>query len=141
MYTNRFTLRSVQWSDVEAVADVMRDVLAADGDEMSAVTPEELTNEWKAEGFDIATDAWVVTDESGRVVGYEECVQRHEYAYFNGDGYVHPDFRGNGIGSALLHKVTERVGEMTRLAKPDLRVYIRNGMSAADQLPRGGLPP
>ena len=40
MDTNRFTLRSVQWSDVEAVADVMRDVLAADGDEMSAVTPE-----------------------------------------------------------------------------------------------------
>ena len=136
MDTNRFTLRSVQWGDLEAVADVIRDVLAADGDEMSAVTPQELENEWKAEGFDIAADAWVVTDETGRVVGCEECTHRHAYAYFNGDGYVHPDFRDNGIGSALLRKVTERASEMMQLAQPDLRVYIRNGMSAADKSAR-----
>jgi len=131
-----FTLRPVQWSDLEAVVDVIRDVLTADGDAVSAVTPEELGNQWKSAGFDLTSDAWVVTDEAGRVVGYEECVHRQAYAYFNGDGYVHPDFRGNGIGSALLHKITERASEMMQHAEPDLRIYIRNGMSAADKVAR-----
>ena len=129
---NRFTLRSPRWDDLQAITDLIHDVLVADGDEMSAVTAEELANEWKSEGFDLAKDAWVVTDEAGRVVGYEECLQRHAYAYFNGDGYVHPQFRGHGIGTALLQQVETRVREQMPLAAPDLRVYIRAGTNAAD---------
>lgn len=129
---NRFTLRSPHWDDLQAITDLIHDVLVADGDEMSAVTAEELANEWKSEGFDLEKDAWVVTDETGRVVGYEECLHRHAYAYFNGDGYVHPQFRGHGIGTALLQQVEVRVREQMPLAAPDLRVYIRAGTNAAD---------
>jgi mycothiol synthase len=131
-----FTLRPVRWSDLEAVTTVIRDVLTADGDAVSAVTSEELANHWMSEGFNYGADAWVVTNASGVVVGYEECAHRMAYAYFNGDGYVHPEYRGNGIGTALLRKVEERARQQIERAEPDLRVYIRNGMSAADTTAR-----
>jgi len=42
MDTNNFKLRTAQWSDLNAVVDLVRDVLTADGDAVSAVTPGEL---------------------------------------------------------------------------------------------------
>src|SRR6476660_9123826 len=84
------TLRPAQWSDLNAVVELVRDVLTADGDAISAVTPGELEREWKTEGFTLETDVFVVTDTNGRVVGYEEFVNRHVHAALQGDGYVHP---------------------------------------------------
>ncbi len=132
MKANNFTIRPARWDDVEAVADLIREVLIADNDEVSAVSPEELAREWQTEGFTLETDAWVAVTEAGQVVGFEEFSHRHAHAYFNGDGYVHPGFRGLGIGTELLKKVDERALSEMQLAEPDLRVYIRNGMSGAD---------
>src|SRR5262245_44937939 len=97
----RFTLRPTQWSDLEGVTDLIREVLTADGDAISAVTSAELEREWKTEGFTLETDAWVAIAHDGRIVGFEEFNHRHAHAYFNGDGYVHPNFRGLGIGTSL----------------------------------------
>jgi mycothiol synthase len=127
-----FTLRPAQWSDLEAVADLIRATLIADGDEVSAVPPEELRNEWNSEGFTLETDAWVVTTDVGQVVGFEEFVNRHAHAYFNADGYVHPEFRGNGIGAAMLRVFDERALREMALAETDLRVYVRARTNAND---------
>jgi mycothiol synthase len=136
MTSDKFIVRPAQWDDLEAVTDLIRVVLTADGDAVSAMTSQELANEWKSEGFTLATDAWVAVSKDGQVIGFEEFSHRMAHAYFNGDGYVHPDFRGLGIGTALLSKVTERAITEMKLAEPDVRVYIRNGMSAADQASR-----
>jgi len=133
MDANNLKLRTAQWSDLNAVVDLVRDVLTADGDAVSAVTPGELESEWKTEGFMLETDVFLVTTPDGRVVGYEEFVNRHAHAALQGDGYVHPDFRGLGIGTALLQALEERACKEMELAERDLRVYIINGMSAADK--------
>src|SRR4030095_5407244 len=127
-----FTVRPAQWNDLEAVTNLIREVLTADGDAVSAVTSAELEREWRTEGFTLETDAWVAVTWDGRITGFEEFNHCHAHAYFNGDGYVHPDFRGLGIGTSLLSMVTERASKEMDLAEPDLRVYIRNGMSGAD---------
>jgi mycothiol synthase len=134
--TEGLTLRPAQWSDLEPVAKLILDVLTADDDAISAVTPQELEREWRSAGFTLEKDAWVVTTDDGRVVGFEEFIHRHAHAYFNGDGYVHPEFRGLGIGTVLLQEVEERARMEMQLAEPDVRVYIRNGMSAADKSAR-----
>ncbi len=130
------TLRPAQWSDLNAVVDLVRVVLTADGDAISAVTPGELEREWKTEGFTLETDVFIVATADGYVVGYEEFVNRHAHAALQGDGYVHPDFRGLGIGTTLLRALEERACKEMELAEPDLRVYIVNGMSAADKAAR-----
>ena len=131
-----FMLRPAQWADLEPVAQLILDVCTSDGDPTIAVSPDDLKNEWKTPGFNLETDAWVVTTSDGRVVGYEEFVNRHAHASLQGDGYVHPDFMGNGIGTAMLHALEERAQKEMELADSDLRVFLRNGMAVGDDVSR-----
>jgi mycothiol synthase len=132
MAGNGFTIRPAQWSDLEPVAGLIRDFLLSIDDAVMAVTPGELEREWKSEGFNLETDAWVAVIPDGRVVGFEEFVNRNAHAALQGDGYVHPDFLGMGIGTALLRKVEERSCKEMELAAPEARVYILNGIAGRD---------
>jgi mycothiol synthase len=128
------SLRPAQWADVDAVAKLILDVCTHDGDPTVAVTPQELAREWKNPGFVLETDAFVVETSDGRIVGYEEFVNRHVHAFLGGDGYVHPDFLGRCIGTTLLRALEARAREEMKLADPDLRVFIRNGMATGDKI-------
>jgi mycothiol synthase len=129
---NGFTLRPAQWPDLEAVTRLIYDVVAVDGDEVLAVTPDELRVEWETPGFDLARDAWVVTAPDGRVVGFEEFNARDGHFSLQGDGYVHPDFMALGVGTALMRALETRAREEIPLAEADLRVFIRNGMAMSE---------
>lgn len=128
------SLRPAQWADVEAVAKLILDVCTYDGDPTVAVTPQELAREWKNPGFVLETDAFVVETSDGQIVGYEEFVNNHAHADLTGDGYVHPDFLGRGIGTALLRSLEARALEELKLAEPEMRVFIRNGMAIGDKV-------
>ena len=131
------TLRPVQWTDVNAVAKLIYDVCEADGDVTVATTAEELENEWKNEGFDMERDAFVVETRDGRIVGYEEFFHpQGVYHDLDADGYVHPQFKGMGIGRTLLRAVEKRAREEMELAAPDLRVFIRNTIDNKDKAGR-----
>lgn len=129
-------LRNAQWADLEPVAQLILDVCTHDGDPAIAVSADVIENEWKNPGFNLETDAWVVTSTDGRVVGFEEFGNRFAHASLQGDGYVHPDFMGKGIGTAMLRALEERARKEMELADPDLRVFIRNGMSIGDIVSR-----
>src|SRR5215208_106231 len=101
-------LRPVQWSDVEAVAQLIYDVCEADGDTTVAVTPADLKLEWQNPGFNLEADAFLVETSDGRVVGYEEFNNQHEHAILMTDGYVHPEFKGLGVGTKLLRVIEKR---------------------------------
>jgi mycothiol synthase len=126
-------LRSVKQSDVEAVAQLIYDVCEADGDTVVAVTPEELKNEWQNPGFNLETDAFLVETADGRVVGFEEFNNQHEHVSLTADGYVHPEFKGMGIGTSLLRVIQERARKEIPLAKPDLRVFLRSTLDLHDK--------
>ena len=129
-------LRNARWADLEPVAQLILEVCTHDGDATIAVPPEELKSEWEAPGFNLETDTWVVTTAEGRVVGYEEFVNRYAHASLQGDGYVHPDYMGNGIGTAMLRALEARARKDMELAEPEHRVFIRNGMSIGDTVSR-----
>lgn len=125
-------LRTAQWADCEAVAGLIYAVCEADGDTTVAVTSEELKNEWQSEGFNLETDAFVVTTHDDRVVGYEEFFNQHEHYNLRTDGYVHPQFKNLGIGTTLLRRVEARAREDMQLAMPDLRVFLRSTIDSRD---------
>jgi mycothiol synthase len=129
-------LRTARWTDLQPVTQLILDVCTADGDPTVAVTSEELEREWKSPGFELEKDAWVVETADGHIVGYEEFTNRHAHASLMGDGYVHPDDHGLGIGTTLLRALEARARAEMELAEPDLRVFIRNGMMAGDMVSR-----
>lgn len=129
-------LRTAQWTDLEPVTQLILAVCIADGDPTVAVTSDELAREWKTPGFELEKNAWVVETANGQIVGYEEFNDRHAHAFLMGDGYVHPDYHGRGIGTALLRALEIRARAEIQLAEPDLRVFIRNGMMAGDTVSR-----
>lgn len=127
------SLRPVQWTDVDAVAKLIYAVCEADGDTTVAVTPAELKNEWNNDGFKLETDAVLVQTDAGRVVGYEEFGNTHEHYSLRTDGYVHPDFKGLGIGTTLLRTIEARARAEMDLAAADLRVFIRSTLDSKDE--------
>ena len=130
------TIRPARWADLKAVAQLILDVCIADGDPTVAVTPEELEREWKSPGFKLESNAWVVETDGGRIVGFEEFNNRFAHASLMGDGYVHPEYLGRGIGTTMLRALEVRAHEELKLAEPDLRVFIRNGMMIGDAVSR-----
>ena len=125
-------LRTAKWSDLEAVARLIYDACAADGDTIVAVTPEELKHEWETPGFELERDAFVVETSGGRIVGFEEVTNEHEYVKLRTDGYVHPDFKERGIGTALLRIAEQRAHEEMALAEPGARIVLQSMMDNRD---------
>jgi len=129
------TLRPVRWDDLNAVAKLIFDVCEADGDVTVASSPEDLANSWKNEGFSLERDTFLVETQDGHIVGYEEFFHaKDQYHDLNADGYIHPKFRGLGIGTTLLRTVEARAREEMKLAEPDLRVFLRSTIDNKDEL-------
>ena len=128
------SLRAATWADVNAVAELIYAVCEADGDTTVAVTPQELEHAWHEEGFNLETDAFIVETADGRVVGYEDFFDEHAHVHLEADGYVHPQFKGRGIGTALLTRAEERAREEIPLAAPDLRVFLRAATDNRDEV-------
>lgn len=126
-------LRPATRADVKAVTDLIYTVCEADGDVTVAVSPEELEHAWREEGFTLETDAFIVETGDGQLVGYEEIFNEKAWAQFTADGYVHPQFKGRGIGSTLLTCAEERAREMMGGSAPDLRVFIHTHTDGRDE--------
>jgi mycothiol synthase len=126
-------LRPARWADLNAVAQLIYDVCEADGDTTVATTPQELENEWKSDGFSVEHDVFLVETHDGRVVGSEEFFNAKDHYDLRSDGYVHPEFKGLGIGTSLLHAVETRAREDMKLAEPDLRMFIRSTIDNKDE--------
>jgi mycothiol synthase len=131
-----FTLRSATWDDLEPVTQLIYVVCLHGGDANIAFSVDEMRETWEDPKLNLETDAWVVSTKADHIVGYEEFYNRSEHASLLGDGYVHPDFMGKGIGTALMRALDKRAHEEIEKADPDLRVFIRNGMSIKDTIAR-----
>ena len=127
------TLRPARWSDVNAVAKLTYDVAQLEGDASFVMTAEELANAWRDEGFLVERDVFVVETQDGRIVGSEEFYNENGHCKLKADGCVHPEFRGLGIGTSLLEKMTERAQAEIELAASDARVCIQTLMNNRDE--------
>lgn len=127
------SLRFAQWDDLNPITQLVYDVCEADGDVTVAVTPEEMKLEWQAPGFNIETDGIVAVTADGRIVGYEEFANEHEHSKLRTDGYVHPEFKGLGIGTSMMRLIEERARKEIALAEPEVRVYLRSMLDGHDK--------
>jgi mycothiol synthase len=104
------TVRAASDADADAVSEL---IAAADTavQGWSDATPDELRNWWRRN--DPAQSSWLVEDDG--LVAYADYFEHGDRGEL--DGYVHPDRKGEGLGSWLVDRGEERAeaGEKERL--------------------------
>lgn len=107
------------------------------------MTTEELLQDWH--GIDLSEEAIVVVDETGRIVGSADILNR-SYVSVAVYGYVHPEYRGRGVGRFLVEWGERWACDRIPLAPPEARVSVRHYVLASHASARAlvegaGYPP
>ena len=97
-------------------------------------TRKDVEKAWQAKDFNRLTDAWVVQTRKGQLVGYADVRQEQatdvEICLIS-SLYVHPDYRGRGIGTLLTMLTEERAREIARTCME--RVVLRREVGMLTQ--------
>ncbi|HJT56756.1 MAG TPA: GNAT family N-acetyltransferase, partial [Ktedonobacteraceae bacterium] len=131
LFEKNFLVRPPTMDDLNAVVEML---LASDIDEWGEPdsSVEEVRAEWQAIGFNLETDAWVVINSSGRIVGYAS-VRDRGHGRIMSLVKVHPDFRGQGIATHLLQLTEARAKQHILLVQPDARVTLNTHISHVNE--------
>jgi GNAT superfamily N-acetyltransferase len=121
-----YELRAPTQQDLLPVADVLI-ADQRDSTDDPVLDADFVRQVWSRPDFDLAVDAWIVTDGPGAIVAYGQ-VRRVEPDLVSSWGVVHPAHRGRGIGSAVFDRIEERAAEL--LTGPDPRFH--HAVSAGD---------
>ncbi len=105
-----YELRTPTEDELEMVAAVLTADELADAGQIT-LGADFVRGEWSHAGFDLSTDAWVVADRAGTIVGYAHAVREDPATVFPW-GVVHPLHRGRGIGTVLFDRVEDRAARL-----------------------------
>jgi len=120
-----FLLRPATWEDLSAVVALFNacDHRFSGEDEH---TEGGVRENWATFGFDLARDARVVLDPTGRLVGYEHVWDTAPpHVRFSLTGRVHPEAMGKGTGTTLVRWGEQRARASVSLAPEGSRVVLR----------------
>jgi mycothiol synthase len=122
----RYTLRPATLDDLpEAVA--MFNACSRETSGKDEFELENYRNEWSDPSIDLAADTRVAQTPDGAIVGCIEVWNTPPYTFCWIWGRVHPAFRGQGIGTALMEWAEQRAQIALQRAPADARVFLEAG--------------
>ncbi len=122
-----FVTRAATRDDAQAIVDLtVAHDLAAVG--VPGFELNSLMRDWNAPGFDLAKDTRLVVTQAGVIVGYESLLTVSGDGRIQIDGYVHPRYMGQGIGTHLLHWAASRASERLSELPNDIEVCVQTGI-------------
>lgn len=127
-----YEARAARPEDLDAVVALIAACEIAD-EGNAEVSRDDVRGAWERARFNLGEDAWVVEAPDGTLVGYGDVWPREDYGHIEGDGYVHPEHRGRGIGRWLVRAMERRASEIAVHAQPGTRVLLRSTVIAADK--------
>jgi len=124
-----FTLRAPRQDDLPAICALLAAFDIAYMGFADAYEPADIREEW--ERLDLAADAWVIEGSDGRMASYG-TLSDYGSGRLQADGYVHPDYWGRGVGTALVRLMDTRAAELVGRAPEGARVVVGNAVLAND---------
>jgi mycothiol synthase len=126
---NGFTLRPAGRDDISAIIALIDVFDASFGHVVMTLESEDIENDWR--DLNLETDTWVVEAPDGALVVYATLTDERQ-GQLVADGYVHPNWRGNGFGALLLRLTEARARELIDDAPAGARVTLLNNVLAED---------
>src|SRR5689334_16411362 len=124
-----FTARAPREDDPPTICALMTSFDIAYNGFVDIYELADIREEWGR--LDLAADAWVIEGPDGRMAGYGTLTDEGS-GRLQADAYVHPDFWGRGVGTALVRLMDARAGVLIGRAPEGARVVVGNGVLAND---------
>jgi mycothiol synthase len=117
-----FQIRTATMDDVPAAVDVWnRCTIEEEG--APAITDAEMRAMWEQPGHNPQHNTLIFAPD-GTPVGYGGVACAPPFVRFWSWGFVHPAYRGQGIGTTLIQRSEQRVRELLHLAPEGTRVTL-----------------
>lgn len=122
---HNLSARRLSFGDAPEIADLLR-FCEPDEAERAEITEEAIRQTWQS--MQLPTDAWGIATRQGRLVGYAD-VRDSGAGQYTLTLYVHPDYRGRGIGTLLIWLAEERARQMLLDLPAETQVTLNITMS------------
>ncbi len=119
-------------ADIPAIIELLRSCDIADYGEANAYDAAELAHWWSSSK---AATILIMADD-GALAGYGEVLSFGQ-GVIHTDGYVHPGYRGRGLGQALISWTEAEAQTMIPNQPEGAQVIVQSGMSANDMGAQG----
>lgn len=120
-----FTSRPPVMADVPIAVDLLN-LAALEMIGNPETTTKEIETEWSTPGLDPEKDQRLIFSPDGTLVGYIELWAIHDNPVHPWVwGRVHPDYKGLGLGTAMLAWAEARAQHVLEIVEPDARVSFR----------------
>jgi mycothiol synthase len=119
-----YRVRAPTLNDQEPVIELIAVCDMAEFGEVE-YTADDLQSDWHTPGFDLKTDAWLITGANGTPAGYA-FVWNKEETQLQALAFVHPQHYGRGIGTYLVRLTEDRALRKADDAPPGTSIILRN---------------
>jgi mycothiol synthase len=124
-----YTLRAAKPEDLEKALTLFN-TCSIDWTGHPQMDAAALRTEWRSPTFDLATDTQAIFDRD-RMIGYIEVWDSAPHVKLFSWGRVHPEYRGEGLGTYLIQWSEKRAKKALTYAPKGARVVLSQGVPGA----------
>ncbi|MGH2504865.1 MAG: GNAT family N-acetyltransferase [Ktedonobacterales bacterium] len=129
----RYSVRRAREQDIPHILALIADCDHSFGVVLGGFNEEDITQGWA--DLDIEQDTWAIIAPDGSLAAYGEVTDRGS-GKLTADGYVHPDHRGQGLGTSLARAMEARAREIAPKSPEGAQVDLTIGVLLLDQAAR-----